>query len=460
MIGRSLALKWIATLLLTSLVGVVLVGLFAYRTTVTEFDRLRLEQAQATFVDEVTTYYQANQTWSGVDAWLRSLTSGADQHDRFPSQLCALVDADGTVIVDSGPYHVGDQVSAQQSEQGIPIVIDGQPVGTVLLAAPPPGPDPREQQYLDRTNQALLIGAVGAGAVALLVGLVLSRLFLRPLTELTAAIRAMRQGDLSQQVRVRTRDELGELAQTFNQMSMDIHRANQLRKQMTADIAHDLRTPLTVISGYLEGLRDGTLKATPQRFEAMYNETVLLKRLIDDLRTLSLADAGELKLVYQVAQPGELLEQVRQSFEPLALEKQVALQVETDESLPDVQVDRERMAQVLANLVSNALRYTPAGGTVTLKARRHENDVQLIVSDTGSGIAEDQLPNIFERFYRTEESRFESQGESGLGLAIAKSIVEAHHGTIAAESRVGAGTTITVTLRPASADVAPPNAAK
>ncbi len=455
MISRSLALKWIATLLLTSLVGVVLVGLFAYRTTVTEFDRLRLEQAQATFVNEVTTYYEDNGSWNGVEDWLRSQSSGGNYGITIPFQLCALVDTNGTVIVDSGPYHMGEQVSAQQSEQGVPVVIDGQSVGTVLLAAPPPGPDPRQQQYLDRTNQALLIGAVGAGAVALLVGLLLSRRLLRPLTELTTAIRAMRQGDLSQRVQVRTHDELGELAETFNQMSADIHRANQLRKQMTADIAHDLRTPLTVIMGYLEGLRDGTLKATPPRFEAMYNESVVLKRLIDDLRTLSLADAGELTLVYQTVQPSDLLEQVKQSFEQMAKDEQVALRVQTDANLPDVQVDRERMAQVLANLVSNALRYTPAGGTVTLQARaqqtqRAQVQVQLVVSDTGSGIPEDKLPNIFERFYRIEEAREQNQGESGLGLAIAKSIVEAHHGTIRAESHPGAGTSIFITLQPAS----------
>lgn len=446
MINLSLAFKWIATLLLTSLVGVILVGLFAYRTTVTEFDLLRLDQAQAIFVNQVTGYYQTNQTWDGIESWLHSQPSSGQLEDGHSFQSSALVDSSGTVVIDSGPYHMGEQVSAQQIEEGMPIVIGNQHVGTVLTASPPPGPDPREQQYLDRTNQALLIGGLGAGAVALLVGLLLSRHFLRPLMELTVAIRAMRQGELSQQVQVRTHDELGELAQTFNQMSADIHHANQLRKQMTADIAHDLRTPLTVIMGYLEGLRDGTLKPTPQRFEAMHIETILLKRLIDDLRTLSLADAGELKLMRQAVQPNELLEQVKRSFEPLAEEGRVTLEVQPDANLPEVDVDRERIAQVLANLVSNALRYTPAGGTVALKARKHDDVVQLVVSDTGAGIAPDKLPNIFERFYRVEESRHQNQGESGLGLAIAKSLVEAHHGTITAESRVGAGTSIIITL--------------
>jgi signal transduction histidine kinase len=297
----------------------------------------------------------------------------------------------------------------------------------------------------------LLIGAVGATSLALLIGIILSRHFLRPLSELTVAIQAMRQGNLNQQVQVRTRDELGTLAQAFNDMSAQIHRANQLRQQMTADIAHDLRTPLMVISGYLEALRDGTFAPTPDRFEAMNREALVLKRLVEDLRTLSLADAGELKLQRQSIQPQELLGQVKQSFEPIADEQQVTLRLEVEPNLPDIDVDRERMVQVLANLVSNALHFTPEGGSVTLLARREGDKVQIAVKDTGSGIPEDKLANIFERFYRVEEARSQNRGESGLGLAIAKSIVEAHQGTIKAESQLGAGTSLTITLQPTSA---------
>jgi signal transduction histidine kinase len=271
---------------------------------------------------------------------------------------------------------------------------------------------------------------------------------LQPLVELTQAITAMKQGDLHQQVQARGHDELADLARTFNQMSAQIHHANQLRKQMTADIAHDLRTPLMVISGYIEALRDGTFQPTAERFDAMSREALLLNRLVEDLRTLSLADAGELKLIYQPVQPCDLLEQVRQSFEHMADEKQVMLQVQADANLPELHIDRERMVQVLANLVSNALHYTPAGGSVTLVARRHLGGVQLAIMDTGSGIPGEKLSDIFERFYRIEESRSQNHGESGLGLAIAKSIVEAHQGTIAAESQVGVGTSMTITLRP------------
>jgi signal transduction histidine kinase len=231
-------------------------------------------------------------------------------------------------------------------------------------------------------------------------------------------------------------------------MSAQIHRANQLRKQMTADVAHDLRTPLMVITGYLEALCDGTLQATPARFEAMHHESKLLQRLVEDLRTLSLADAGELKLIDQSVKPYELLQHVRQSFEPIAQHQGVILRVDADEPLPDLRVDNERMAQVLGNLVSNALRYTPEGGSVILSAHSQPDSIQLAVQDTGTGIPAEKLPNIFERFYRTEESRHQRSDESGLGLAIAKSIVEAHGGTISASSQPGKGTTVTITLRP------------
>ncbi len=442
MIIRSMTFKWMAILLVTSLVGVVLVGLFAYRTTVSGYDQLRVEQARTTFISDVSSYYAEHQSWDGIEAWQRT------QHTGNGPQLFVLVDLQGIIVSGFGPFHVGEQMTAAQLEEGTAIIIDDVRVGTALLATPPPNLDPREQSYINSTNQALLIGAIGAGSMALLIGILLSRQFLRPLTELTGAIRAMKQGDLHQQVQVRTRDELGDLALTFNQMSAQIHRVNQQRQQMTADIAHDLRTPLMVISGYLEALRDGTLEPTPERFEAMNQEALQLKRLVEDLRTLSLADAGQLKLVYQAMEPDELLAQVKQSFDPMAEEHKVVLKVDVQKGLPYLQIDPERMVQVLANLVTNALRYTPVGGTVTLQARQSKGSIQLAVNDTGAGIPADKLPNIFERFYRIEESRYQSQGESGLGLAIAKSIVEAHHGTIAAESSVGIGTSIIITLQP------------
>ncbi len=414
-----------------------------------QYDQLRMEQTEASVADLAMRYYQNNGTWIGLDAWLmESLIPPRLPAGVFPPIQFVMADADGIVIIGSGPFQIGRQLTSDEIAQGTPITVDGQQAGILLPPLNIPELDPREQRYISGMNRALLIGGVGAAAAALLIASVLSRHFLSPLTELTRAIKAMKQGNLEQQVEVRTQDELGELAQTFNQMSAEIHRVNQLRRQMTADIAHDLRTPLTVISGYVEALKDGTLPPTQERFEVINQEVTLLRRLIEDLRILSLADAGELNLLYQDVWPHDLLKQVVHSFQPLAVAQDIRLEVIADQMLPVIQADPERMVQVLENLVSNAVRHTPHGGQVTLTVQHQQSGLQITVRDTGAGIPADKLPNIFERLYRVEPSRSDSLEESGsgLGLAIVKSIVEAHGGAITAESTEGSGTSIQLTL--------------
>ena len=443
---RSLAFKWTVTLILTGLIGVILAGIFAYRTTTTEFDRLLTDQAENDFVEMVQAYYQTYETWDGIEGWLRDEPEPGIPDDRRREPPFVLADTSGLVVSGHPPVETGERIPTHVLRtEGLPITVAGEQVGTALLIQPPEL-DPREQRYIEQTNRALLIGAAGASATALLVGLLLTRQFLRPLSDLTRAITAMRSGDLEQRVAIRSNDELGTLAQTFNEMSANLTRANQLRRQMTADIAHDLRTPLTVISGYLEALQDTTLKPTPERFGVMREEVTLLQRLVEDLRTLSLADAGELKLTCEAVAPVALLERVTSSFQASAADAGIRLTIEASPSLSDVWVDSMRMAQALGNLVANALRHTPHGGTITLAARQTDESVTLDVQDTGVGIAPDELPNIFERFYRSDPSRQSDTGESGLGLAITRSIVEAHGGTISADSTLGVGTTITIRL--------------
>jgi len=227
-------------------------------------------------------------------------------------------------------------------------------------------------------------------------------------------------------------------------MSADLARANELRRQMTADIAHDLRTPLAVVSGYVESLRDGALQPTPERFDVLYTEIQHLQRLVDDLRLLSLADAGELTLDRQSVSPQTLLEQSAAAYRHRLEQKGIALRVNVEPRLPHVHVDPDRMAQVLGNLLSNALRHTPSGGQITLSAQRQAGGVRFVVQDTGEGIAPEALPRVFDRFYRGDETRQGEGGESGLGLAIAKSIVELHGGAIAVQSSPEEGTTFTV----------------
>jgi signal transduction histidine kinase len=229
-------------------------------------------------------------------------------------------------------------------------------------------------------------------------------------------------------------------------MSADLAHSTELRRQMTADIAHELRTPLSVILGYTEALSEGKLSGTDETFDVMHDEAQQLQRLIEDLRTLSLADAGELPLMVQSVSPEGLLERVAIAHTPRAQEKGVSIQVEAPPDLPPIAVDPDRVAQVLSNLVSNALRHTPQGGRVRLIAERDGADIRLSVADTGPGIAADDLPHIFQRFYRADQSRYPVEGQTGLGLAIAKSLVEAHGGAISVESVQGEGSTFTITL--------------
>ncbi len=443
---RSLAFKWTLTLLLTSLIGVAVAGFFASNTARIEYDRLRIDQARAWFIENVTAFYTRNKTWNGLTEWLRY-----DQDETVPPSAArpplqfALLDDDGVVVLEHGPFRFGDLIDADVIRQGVSLTINGRHVGTVMLVQPPEL-DRFERGYMENTNRALIIGAVGAGTTALIVGLLLSRQFLRPLSDLSRAISAMHTGDLNQRVQIRSRDELGMLAQTFNEMSANLSRANQLRQQMTADIAHDLRTPLTVIGGYLEALQEGTLKPTPERFRVMREEVTLLHRLVEDLRTLSLADAGELKLMRAAFAPRELFARVAESFGASAQAAGVSIHSEIEDTVPDIWGDGERLVQVLGNLVSNALRHTPSGGTITLGACGGTDGVMLSVTDTGAGISSDDLPRIFDRFYRGDVSRQGNTGESGLGLAIVKSIVEAHGGTVRAESRLGEGTRMLLTV--------------
>ena len=213
----------------------------------------------------------------------------------------ALVDSNQIVIYGSQNYTVGQKVTRAELRQSLPVEVDGKVVGSVLFDLPAQtdrriAPSP-EADFLRRVNLAILLSALGATAVALVLGVLLARAISRPVRELTEATQVVAQGDLGHQVPVRTQDELGELAKSFNQMSADLARASQIRRQMTADIAHELRTPLSVILGYTEALSDGKLRGSPEMYEAMYGEARLLSHLVDDLRTLSLADAGELTLI-------------------------------------------------------------------------------------------------------------------------------------------------------------------
>ncbi len=458
---RSLTWKLTLAFLLVAATVAGLVAAFLRFSAAGQLDRLIVEQQRSQFLAQVVSYYQANGSWAGAETYLfrtrtqpRPTDGGlpADPDHRFDykpdrHEFFGLVDAGGVVVIPLLPdYPGGARVPANVLAQGEPVEVDDQRVGTVLTAARSLGLNPEEAAYLERTNTALAYAALGAVLVALVVGVLLARTLTQPLRALTLAAHRMAGGELEQVVTVRSTDEIGELVAAFNEMSRAVARANNARRQMTADVAHDLRTPLTVIAGYVESMRDGELDPTPERLTIIYTEIERLQHLVGDLRTLSQADAGELKLNRQALSPAELLPPLLAAFEHQASQQGVRLQLEQAPEYPRLLGDEARLTQVLANLISNALRYTPAGGQITLSAARADGRVQLTVRDTGQGIAPEDLPLIFNRFYRADQSRTDETGESGLGLAIAKAVVEAHGGTIAAASQPGQGTVFTLDL--------------
>jgi signal transduction histidine kinase len=452
--SSSLTVKIALVVLVVSLFSVGLVALFSGWLTAREYDRLLVDQIQDQLVEQAGLYYQQQGSWEGariaVNTGFDGRRSRRWSEDREGGQMrtpLVLLDENGCVIGPNDPeYTTGACLPQWQVARGAPVQVDGQTVGTVIRTGVMPPRDPAEEAFLIRTGRGLLWGAIAAGIVALLLGLALARNLTRPLRRLTEATHAIAAGELEQRVEVTSRDEIGELAGAFNNMSAQLAQSNRARKQMTADIAHELRNPLMVMTGYIEALREGVLRPTPERFDMMYEEAQHLQRLVADLRTLSLADAGELPLNLQRSDPAALLARVAETYTPSAQKADIRLDVQPSGTLPPVDVDFERMVQVLANLVTNALRYTPAGGTITLSARRQGDRVALSVTDTGAGIAPDVLPRIFDRFYRADNARSQSGDESGLGLAIVKSIVASHGGTIAVASEVGRGATFTVLL--------------
>ena len=340
----------------------------------------------------------------------------------------------------------GERVSGAIWQNAAPIEVNGQEVGRIFVArdAVVSGLAAAELLFLKRVNRAVVLGTLAAVIVALILGVFLARTLTRPLRELTSATRAAAQGDLDQQVPVRSQDELGQLAASFNQMNSRLGQARDVRQQMTADIAHDLRTPLSVILGHAEALKEGVLPPTQQTFDVIHDESMRLSRLVDDLRILSLADSGELALTLRPASPDTILQRAARSYAPRAEQKNIRINVKVADDAADLLVDSDRIGQVMDNLMENALQYTPEYGFINLKASGESasgaNWVVIEVHNSGLGIPAEELSLIFNRFYRGERSRRRNlEGGSGLGLAISKSIVEAHGGEIWAESEPGKG---------------------
>lgn len=479
---NSLIFKLLGAFLLVIAIGALVISVLTSLATRNAFNLYTTRSGQVyaqRLAPELADYYNQSKSWQGVDIFLQSDISGqyanemgnmmgqgrgfgAGRQNASGGMMSALgqrlilADEKGIVVSDTLNELVGKQISSTELKNGTPITVNNNHVGTIIVtpndiasSGTPAG------EFLASVNQAIVSSAVIAGILALILGAVLFIQITAPLRQLKKAAAAIAQGDLSQRVQIRSRDELGELGQTFNHMAESLSIAETQRQHMVADVAHELRTPLAAIQGTLEGMQDGVLPLDQEQLAALHAETILLNRLVGDLRLLSLAEAGQLKLERQEIEPGGFIERVVERLKSQANQKNITLETEIHPGLPAISMDSDRITQVLNNLVSNALRYTPEGGTITIQARMLPGSslLQVSVTDTGSGIDPENLPHVFDRFYRVDKSRTRSSGGSGLGLAIVKQLVEAHGGKVMAESPIyqgekqpGYGTKISFTL--------------
>jgi signal transduction histidine kinase len=293
--------------------------------------------------------------------------------------------------------------------------------------------------------QFLVAGGLAAG-IALVVARWLARGMTQPLRDMAAAAHQMETGDYSQRVHTRSRDEVGQLATAFNRMSAELQDLEQSRRDLLANVSHELKTPITAIRAHLENLLDGVEQPDPATLQVMLTQTERLGRLIEQLLELSRLESGELPLLREETPLAPLVTQVLSEIDVARSDRGVAVESQLPPDLPLVDADRERVHQVLFNLVDNAVRFTPEGGAVTVSAHAFNGSVEIRVADTGVGIPPEHLPRLFERFYRADPSRSREDGGTGIGLAIARSVVEAHGGHIKAESELGAGSVFTFDL--------------
>ena len=470
---NSLLLKLIGAFVLVIAIGSLVIAVLTYQATRSAFTLYTTRSGQVwaqRLAPDLADFYTRTRNWQGVNAFLLSeigsqITSGGMGMGRgmqnsaggmMAGQRLILSDSTGLVIADTQNQLVGKQISANELKNGAAITVDSAIVGTLIVTPMDlANSNTPASEFLISVNQAIISSAVIAGMIAIILGGVLSLQIIKPLHQLKNASAAIAAGDLNQRVNIHSHDELGELGLTFNQMAESLASAETQRRHLVADVAHELRTPLAAIQGTLEGMQDGILPMDEEQISALYSETMLLNRLVGDLKLLSLAEAGQLRLELEETDPVPLIEQLVDRFKVQASQKNVQMATDFPSGLPVIQIDSDRISQVLNNLIGNALRYTHEGGTITVKGSwlASAERLEIAVQDTGQGIPPEDLPHIFDRFYRADKSRTRASGGSGLGLAIVKQLVEAHGGHVYAESplyfepnRQAYGTRITFVL--------------
>ncbi len=450
---RSLQFRLLAAFGLVILVTMGAVFFFLNRATQNEIRQYedRVVQARADRMQrDLSLYYIGQGDWDGVQPVIQQWSAAYDQH-------IVLTDSTGLVVADSESAAIGKPFS-QGSNKGwsnrsltLPAMLSPSRntlVGTLYLGAPSATAASLASLGIlyTQVGRYFLWGGLVAVAIATLMTFVLSRRTLAPMRALTASARSIGRGDFSHRVEIKDKGDVGELAKAFNTMANDLERLEKLRQDLVADTAHELRTPLSNLRGYLEAIRDGVVNPDPPTIDSLNEEVALLSRLVNDLQELALADAGQLEMVFQEEDAREIVAQSASAAKASAIAKGLSLNTKVADEPLLCNVDAQRIRQVLHNLLSNAITHTAGGGTILVEAKRRSGSIEMSVVDNGEGIPEDELANVFERFYRVDKSRTRATGGHGLGLTIAKRIVEAHGGSIEASSKVGEGSRFAFTI--------------
>jgi two-component system OmpR family sensor kinase/two-component system sensor histidine kinase BaeS len=435
-----------------AIIGVGLVAFLANQTIANEFRtfvvRNEVDLQNSALANNLIQYYQQHQSWAGVNAIIqqpgppRNPQPGNNPPpDQFGGRMTLLLaDATGRIVLDNGQQRVDSPLNPAERSAATVLQSQGQTIGYLLLT---PGPivglRPIEQTFIDQVRNNLALAGLIATLIGAVLGITFSRTLTRPLNRLAAAARSIAAKDLTQRVKPAGSIEVAEVGHAFNEMADSLQQAEELRRNLVADVAHELRTPLSVMQGNLTGQLDGVFPLNLEETGRLYDQTRLLSRLVDDLRELAQAEAGQLQLNIGAIDLKPIIGSTVGAFNGLASEKQMKLIAEVPIDLPAVKADAERCVQVLGVLLNNAVRHTTANGTITVGASASSSGVEVSVSDTGEGIAPDDLPNVFDRFWRGDKSRARETGGSGLGLAIAKQLIEAQGGQIGVESQLGQG---------------------
>ncbi len=449
---------WVRLTLAFAIVAVIGIGVAAFladQSVNSEFRsfiaRNEADAQNSSLVSALVKFYEEHQNWQGVDAVITSTMPPPRPNsappnqppDRFnPRPPLLVADADKRVVFDSGqgPRRLGEILHSPEIDSATTLQSNNQTIGYLLFT---PGPIgnllPPEQAFIDQVRRSLMLAAFIASVIGVMVGLAFSRTLTRPLDRLASAARAIAAKDLTQRVEPGGTIEVANVAHAFNDMAASLQKSEELRRNLVADVAHELRTPLSVMQGSLTAQLDGVFPLDLSETAKLYDETRLLSRLVDDLRELAQVEAGQLQLNVGAIDLRRVIESTVAAFAGAASEKPVTLSVAVPADVPLVTADSERVAQVLRVLLSNALRHTSANGTITSAAVVLADQVEVSVRDTGEGIHANELPYVFDRFWRGDKSRARESGGSGLGLAIAKQLIEAQGGSIGVESTIGQG---------------------